>query len=56
MATPLAWNEVKPGLDPRQFTIFNSVERFKEKGDLFAGVLQEPQNLYDALEKLEKLF
>ncbi|HXA49612.1 MAG TPA: DNA ligase D [Candidatus Acidoferrum sp.] len=55
VATPLAWSEVKPGLDPKQFTIFNAVERFKQKGDLFAGVLEKPQNLYDALMKLEKL-
>jgi bifunctional non-homologous end joining protein LigD len=56
VATPLTWSEVKPGLDPKQFTIFNAVERFKKKGDLFRGVIEKPQNLYDALEKLEKLF
>ncbi len=31
-------------------------ERFAEKGDLFRGVLESPQNLYEALGRLEKLF
>ena len=56
MATPLDWDEVVPGLHPKQFNIHNSRERFREKGDLFRGVLDRPQNLYDALGRLEKLF
>jgi bifunctional non-homologous end joining protein LigD len=56
VATPLEWSEVRPGLHPKQFTISNARERFAEKGDLFRGVLEEPQNLYDALTRLEKLF
>ena len=56
VATPLEWSEVKPGLDPKQFNIFNSRERFAEKGDLFRGVIDKPQNLYDAIGRMEKLF
>jgi bifunctional non-homologous end joining protein LigD len=56
VATPLEWSEVVHGLDPKQFNIGNSRERFAKKGDLFEGVLDAPQNLYDALGKLEKLF
>jgi bifunctional non-homologous end joining protein LigD len=56
VATPLDWNEVAPGLDPKQFHIRNSRQRFAERGDLFRGVIENPQNLYDALERLEKLF
>ncbi len=56
VATPLEWSEVKRGLHPSQFTIANALARFREKGDLFAGVLNEPQRLEDALPKLEKLF
>jgi bifunctional non-homologous end joining protein LigD len=56
VATPLEWDEVAPGLDPKQFNITNAGERFAEKGDLFRGVIEAPQNLYDALGKLEKLF
>jgi bifunctional non-homologous end joining protein LigD len=56
VATPLEWSEVRPGLDPKQFHIRNVRDRFAEKGDLFRGVLDQPQNLYDALGRLEKLF
>ena len=56
VATPLEWREVKHGLHPQQFNITNAVQRFREKGDLFAGVLHKPQRLEDALGKLEKLF
>jgi bifunctional non-homologous end joining protein LigD len=55
-ATPLEWREVKRGLHPSQFTIANVRERFAHKGDLFAGVLQNPQRMEEALPKLEKLF
>ena len=56
VATPLEWDEVRHGLDPKQFNIANAVERFREKGDLFAGVLKKPQRLEKALEKMEPLF
>jgi len=56
VATPLEWGEVRHGLHPEQFNITNAPERFAEKGDLFAGVLEKPQILDDALGKLEKLF
>jgi bifunctional non-homologous end joining protein LigD len=56
VATPLAWSEVRHGLQPSQFHIGNVRPRFAEKGDLFAGVLKQPQRLEEALPKLEKLF
>jgi bifunctional non-homologous end joining protein LigD len=56
IATPLEWSEVRPGLHPSQFTIANVRERFREKGELFEGVLHRPQRLEKALGKLEKLF
>jgi bifunctional non-homologous end joining protein LigD len=56
VATPLEWAEVVPGLHPKQFHIHNARERFRQKGDLFRGVLERPQNLYEALHRLEKLF
>jgi bifunctional non-homologous end joining protein LigD len=55
VATPLAWDEVAHGLDPKQFHIGNAVQRFAAKGDLFRGVLEEPQKIEGPLEKLEKL-
>jgi bifunctional non-homologous end joining protein LigD len=56
VATPLEWNEVRAGLHPAQFNISNVRARFREKGDLFEGVLNRPQRIEKALEKLEKLF
>ncbi len=55
VATPLAWDEVKPGLEPGQFTLANAIERFMRVGDLFEGVLKRPQSLAAAFTRLEKL-
>jgi len=41
VSTPLDWKEVKPGLDPTQFTIDTMMARIKKKGDLFKGVLDK---------------
>jgi bifunctional non-homologous end joining protein LigD len=56
VATPLEWSEVRHGLQPGQFHIGNARQRFAEKGDLFAGVLENTQRLEEALPKLEELF
>jgi bifunctional non-homologous end joining protein LigD len=55
VATPLDWPEVRRGLHPTQFNISNALDRFAERGDLFAGVLKSPQELHAALGKIEKL-
>lgn len=55
VATPLDWSEVRRGLSPKQFHVGNSVERFERTGDLFRGVLDKPQRLEPALERLAKL-
>ena len=55
VATPLEWDEVRPGLHPSQFNITNALDRFAVRGDLFAGVLHAPQELHGALVKIEKL-
>ena len=54
VATPLKWEEVVPGLKPQQFHIANVLRRFERVGDLFAGVLNKPQELGPALEQLAK--
>lgn len=56
VATPLEWREVRRGMHPSQFDIRNAVDRFEAKGDLFAGVLESPQTLDAAIEKLSSLF
>jgi bifunctional non-homologous end joining protein LigD len=55
ISTPLDWSEVRPGLDPRAFTLQTIWSRLAEKGDLFAGTLQRPQRLDTAVERLESL-
>ena len=55
VATPLRWQEVKPGLEPEHFNIGNAVARFRKVGDLFEGVLTRRQTLEPALKRLEKL-
>jgi bifunctional non-homologous end joining protein LigD len=52
VATPLKWDEVVPGLKPSQFHIANVLRRFERVGDLFSGVLNKPQELGPALDKL----
>jgi bifunctional non-homologous end joining protein LigD len=56
VATPLEWSEVKRGLRPSQFHIANAVDRFSRSGDLFRGVLEEPQQLDRSLERLAAMF
>jgi bifunctional non-homologous end joining protein LigD len=55
VATPLAWDEVRPGLKPQQFHISNVLRRFERTGDLFADVLKKPQRMDKALDKLSNL-
>lgn len=38
VSMPLEWGEVKSGLKIKDFTIFNALERIKEKGDIFKPV------------------
>ena len=52
VSTPLLWKEVKYGLHPSQFNIFNIAKRLDKHGDLFAGVLKEKTNLRKCLKAL----
>jgi bifunctional non-homologous end joining protein LigD len=52
VSTPLLWQEVKNGLHPRDFNIYNIGERIAEKGDLFSGIFSKPIDLKTCLEKL----
>lgn len=53
VSTPLEWEEVNDSLSPAQFTIFNVVERFKEKGDLWKPVLGKGADIKSILKKME---
>src|SRR5690606_18277937 len=45
VSMPLHWEEVKPGLRMKDFTIQNAVARVKTEGDLFKPVLKKGVNL-----------
>jgi bifunctional non-homologous end joining protein LigD len=56
VSMPLQWDEVKPGLTMRDFTIFNTISRLKTTGDLFKGVLGEGIDLEKTVRKAQSLF
>jgi len=55
VSTPLRWEELKPGLRPRDFGMAEALQRIDEHGDLFVPVLEEPRPLAPAAKKLERL-
>ena len=55
VSMPVTWDEVRPGLTMRDFTIHNAIDRLKETGDLFKGVLGTGIDLMKTLEKVKKL-
>ena len=56
VSMPLSWDELKPGLTMRDFTIFNAIDRLKETGDLFKGVLGQGIDLAIAVKKAKEIF
>lgn len=56
VSMPLHWDEVKPGLKMTDFTIFNSIARLKETGDLFKGVLGKGIDLEATIKKAQSAF
>lgn len=53
VSTPLEWKEVNHQLTPRQFTLQNTLQRIKKKGDLFLPVLTESNSIEKALKMLK---
>ncbi len=51
VSMPLNWEEVKKGLQIKDFTIFNAMGRLKEQGDIFKGVLGKGINLEKSIKK-----
>jgi bifunctional non-homologous end joining protein LigD len=54
VATPLRWDEVGPGLDPRDLTMGVAATRVEREGDLAAGLLTDLQDLGGAAARLER--
>jgi bifunctional non-homologous end joining protein LigD len=55
VSMPLSWDEVKPGLTIQQFNILNAIDRLKETGDLFKGVLGEGIDLEKTIKKAQSV-
>ena len=55
VSTPLHWDELTPGVRPRDFGMDGALERIERLGDLFAPVLEQPRPLGAASAKLERL-
>ena len=53
VSTPLLWKEVKKGLLPIDFTIYNSLKRVEKMGDIFKGVLGKGIDLKKCIEQLQ---
>ena len=52
VSAPLLWKEVKEGLHPSSFTIFNMEKRVKQLGDIFYMATQKGINIPSCLKKL----
>jgi len=53
VSMPLEWREVKSGLRPTDFNIYNALERLKEKDDIFKPVLGKGIDMLKVIEDLE---
>lgn len=56
VSTPLDWEELKPGLKMKDFTIFNTFERVRERGDIFKDVLGKGIDLEKAIIKAKEIY
>ncbi|HEY1009449.1 MAG: DNA ligase D [Daejeonella sp.] len=56
VSMPLHWDEVKSGLKMKDFTIFTAVDRLKQEGDIFKGVLGKGIDLEQVSKKAQSLF
>lgn len=52
VSMPLEWSEVKKGLSPQQFNIFNALKRIGKKHEMFVGIMGSATNIPSCLKKL----
>jgi bifunctional non-homologous end joining protein LigD len=55
VSMPLHWEEVKKGIKITDYNIFNAIDRIKNEGDIFKGVLGKGIDLKKVLKKLDAL-
>jgi bifunctional non-homologous end joining protein LigD len=55
VSTPLDWKELKPGIDPRDYNIENTIKRLEKKGDIFLPVVGKGIDMMKVLKNFEKL-
>lgn len=55
IATPVTWDEVKGGVNPREWTIKNIFSRLDRKEDPWAGMMRHAQSLKNRKADLQKL-
>jgi len=53
VSTPLTWEEVNENLDIKAFTIFNTMQRINDRGDLWKDILKEKADLKAALKNIK---
>lgn len=56
VSMPLHWEEVKKGLQMKDFNIYNAVDRVRAEGDLFKGVLGKGIDLEKTIKKAKSVF
>jgi bifunctional non-homologous end joining protein LigD len=54
VSTPLDWEEVNEELSLKNYTIFNTMDRLKKRGDLWKDILVVKNDLFKALKKLRE--
>jgi len=55
ISMPLYWEEVKKGMQMKDFTIENIPARIQKEGDLFKKVLGKGIDLEGAMKRMEKM-
>ncbi|CAN5157378.1 hypothetical protein BH20BAC1_BH20BAC1_05310 [soil metagenome] len=55
VSMPMHWEEVTKSLEIKDFSIFNAIDRMREQGDIFKGVLGKGINLKKAEKVLLKM-
>ncbi|MBO9614967.1 MAG: DNA ligase D [Dyadobacter sp.] len=53
VSMPLHWDEVKKGLQLKDFTIYNAIDRIRREGDLFKPVLGQGIDLEEVIGKMD---